>query len=64
VDDDDGIVVGWAPSTLGHEYDRDAWTHTLTTGAKGQEGLEGLYYLALFMSASAAFANVWGRDVG
>lgn len=64
LDDGDGIVLGQASSTLGSDHDCNAWTRTLTTGTNGQEGMEGLYYLALLTRASAAFANVRERDIG
>lgn len=57
------LYRGLAPSTLGREHDHNTWRAPYT-GAKGQEWLEGLYYPALFMSASAAFANVLERGIG
>jgi hypothetical protein len=57
------LYWGLAPSTLGREHDHNTWFAPYT-GAKGQEWLEGLYYPALFMSASAAFANVLREGLG
>lgn len=63
VDDGDGIVLGQASSTLGSDHDCNAWTRTLTTGAKGQEGLEGRYPISRYSRALLLHLPMFVREI-